>query len=333
MPKTLVTYWAGYVPQSAAVQQFPDNVVPDEVVLAFLGPTADSVVETTFITSNHWDNTLIGAGLCFLQANNPNMRLTISLLDTPQRHWSDLAFNATVLVDSLFDQIADWASQNGEEVCELDMSFDIDLETGGEFSGFLTLIQALNDGLLVRNITGPHISLVGYTGSDSAEGLIDLAERYAGWIGGDLSRVCVLGAVAVGNDPGTPISVMQEVVARCRALGSIGIWPLIDSATDPSIPQYATQMAALAQGQLKLFDSQNAVVAPSSGRMGGRWHEVNALRKRIHEERLAREVLLNQPPSVMISSMQFELIAVPEPSMLERIWAYVPAVPSFLRFY
>lgn len=306
----LVTYWAGYLSQSAPVQQLPSNVTANqlnEVILAFLGPMPDSTVETTYINSNHSDDTLLGAGLCALKAKYPATRLTISLLDTPQTHWSDATFNPDVFVASLFQKIEQW----GLNVS--DLYYNIDLETGGIFiPGFERLIEALNAGLLARDITGPRFSLVGYTGSfdeqtviqyageqvyrlltmdyyNPAPDRIALAKTYAGWIGNNPSKVCVLGKAPLDGDPGTPISVMQAVVSGYPALGGIGIWPLVYSAIAPSIVTYAQQMGALAALEEK-----------------------------------------QRPP--LISRDRLPVVA-PEASFLKRIGLLLPERPAFLRFY
>lgn len=266
--KTVTTYWDGDLRQSMSVQMLPQGI--NEVVLAFLGPMPDSTVETSFINSNASDNAEIGAGLCFLKANRPKVRLTISFLDTPQTHWSTSTFNPAVFVQSVFAQIQSWGLQIS------DVSYNIDLETGGNFIGFNPLIAALNTALLAENIAGPRISLVGYTGSsdecsiiqftnglnqlygawtmdyyDTAAERMWLAALYASWIGGAdaESRVCILGKAPLDGDPGTPIAVMQQIVAEYPELGGIGIWPLVESVTAPSITEYGIQMLALANNQ------------------------------------------------------------------------------------
>ena len=300
MTMDLVTYWAGYLAQSASVQQFPPNVTVDEVILAFLGPMPDSTVETTYINSNHSDDSELGAGLCALKARSPNTRLTISLLDTPQTFWSAESFDPDAFVVSLFQKIEEW----GLKVS--DIYYNIDLETGGDFiPGFERLIAALKKGLSAQGITDSRISLVGYTGStdeqavvqcvgaelyrlstmdyyNSAQDRLALIQTYASWICYDFSKICVLGKAPLDGDSGTPIDVMKAVVAGCSQLGGIGLWPLVFSAIAQSITTYAEQMSALVMGKLDLKFEANIPVV--SERVGGHWHEVNALRDKLSVE-------------------------------------------------
>lgn len=325
----VLSYWAGYLSESQPFNTLPTGI--NEIILAFLGPQTDSCVETTFINSNHTNDAELGQWLGALKASSPNIRLTLSFLDTPSMHWGDANFKPDVFVQSVFDLIAGWG------LALSDIFYNIDLETGGPFvPGFLCLINALAKGLEQAGITGPQMSLVGYTGSSDeqtvittavasncvyrvmtmdyynpADSRIALAQLYTELVG-DVSRVCVLGAAPEGNDAGTPIEVMQAVVAGVPGLGSLGIWPLPASTVAPSINAYVAQIVALAEapsGSVKPSLQERVLVTK---RQNGHAEQVAAFRLEKTPPAMQVVRLVEEADSTKVLPLQREDVAANE---------------------
>ena len=112
------TYWAGYMDNTnITLDQTPKFI--DIVNLAFIGPNKDSSVETQFLCSKYsaedikyWIN----------ECHKKNIKVYISLLDTPDVHWDAIDLNK--YAKNIIDFINEWNIDGIDIDAESDMTPD-----------------------------------------------------------------------------------------------------------------------------------------------------------------------------------------------------------------
>lgn len=235
------SYWGGYFKNDPKYPQTLDMTPEcvDIVILAFVGPTKDSTIETTFLCSVYSEEEIKS---WINKCHDKGIKVYVSILDTPDTHWDSI--NLLTFAKSLKGLIDDW---------KLD-GVDIDAESGmnpdNYVNSFINLAKFVKaeignlpltytcytgiegpDGKILNNIKSliDYIQLMAYF--DSFEGMVALYNNYKQVMG---DRIVI--GVKAGNPDCTNLDEVEKLSIWNNNKKGMMLWTI-----NRDTPQYTNE--------------------------------------------------------------------------------------------